>query len=141
MASFVPLIGTPIDVYSRDSIILFVEELEETMRNVDRMFSSLELRGIMGNVKGVIMGDFTDCDTDLDVDSAQAMLAERLKKYNIPVISGFPAGHGNENLPLIMGAEVEMDVSDFGATLSFNVDGKKETIFTDDFIFKANRSR
>ena len=141
MASFVPLIGTPIDVYSRDSIILFVEELEETMRNVDRMFSSLELRGVMGNVKGVIMGDFTDCDTDLDVDSAQAMLAERLKKYNIPVISGFPAGHGNENLPLIMGAEVEMDVSEFGATLSFNVDGKKETIFTDDFIFKANRAR
>lgn len=141
MASFVPLIGTPIDVYSRDGIILFVEELEETLRNVDRMFSSLELRGIMGNVKGVIMGDFTDCDTDLDVDSAQTMLAERLKKYGIPVMSGFPAGHGNENLPLIMGAEVEMDVTDSGATLSFHVDGKEEVINTDEFIAEANRTR
>jgi muramoyltetrapeptide carboxypeptidase len=141
MASFTPLIGTPVDVYSRDSIILFIEELEETMRNVDRMFSSLELRGVMGNVKGVVMGDFTACDTDLEVDSAQAMLAERLKKYDIPIISGFPAGHGNENLPLIMGAEVEMDVTDSGATLSFHVDGEKQEIQTDDYISEANKAR
>ena len=126
MATFVPLAGSPVDVYSEDGIILFLEELEETMRNLDRMFSSLELRGVMENVKGVVLGEFEECGTDLDFDSPEAMLIERLKKYNIPVMAGFPAGHGDINLPIVMGATVTLDIKDKEATLAFNIDGGDE---------------
>ena len=136
MATFVPLAGSPVDVYSEDGIILFLEELEETMRNLDRMFSSLELRGVLDNVKGVVLGEFEECGTDLDFDSPEAMLIERLKKYNIPVMAGFPAGHGDINLPIVMGATVTLDVTKDGATLAFDIDGDEVEVDTDDIVPK-----
>jgi muramoyltetrapeptide carboxypeptidase len=136
MATFVPLAGSPVDVYSEDGIILFLEELEETMRNLDRMFSSLELRGVLDNVKGVVLGEFEECGTDLDFDSPEAMLIERLKKYNIPVMAGFPAGHGDINLPIVMGATVTLDVTKDGATLAFDIDGDEVEVDTDEIVPK-----
>ena len=95
------------------------------------MFNSLELHGVMENVKGVILGEFVDSGTDLAYESTEEMLSKYLKKYNIPVMCGFPAGHDDVNLPLIMGAKVKMDVKSDGATLTFNIDGDKKTIETD----------
>jgi len=132
MSTFVPLVGTSdIDIFSNDGLILFMEEIGENLRNIDRMFNSLELHGVMENVKGVILGEFVDSGTDLAYESTEEMLSKYLKKYNIPVMCGFPAGHDDVNLPLIMGAKVKMDVKSDGATLSFNIDGKKKTIETE----------
>ena len=136
MATFVPIVGSAADVFSEDGIILFLEELEETMRNIDRMFSSLELRGVLDNVKGVVLGEFEECGTDLDFDSPEAMLIERLKKYNIPVMAGFPAGHGDINLPIVMGATVTLDVTKDGATLAFDIDGDEVEVETDEIVPK-----
>lgn len=136
MATFVPIVGSAADVFSEDGIILFLEELEETMRNIDRMFSSLELRGVLDNVKGVVLGEFEECGTDLDFDSPEAMLIERLKKYNIPVMAGFPAGHGDINLPIVMGATVTLDVTKDGATLAFDIDGDEVEVDTDEIVPK-----
>jgi len=58
------------------------------------------------------------------------MLRQYLVKYNIPVLCGFPAGHGDVNLPMIMGAPVTIDVRSDGATLQFNVEGQQQTIKT-----------
>ena len=133
MATFVPLVGTSdIDIFSNDGLILFMEEIGENLRNIDRMFNSLELHGVMENVKGVILGEFVDSGTDLAFESTEEMFSKYLKKYNIPVMCGFPAGHDDVNLPLIMGAKVKMDVKDNGATLSFDVEGDKKTIETED---------
>lgn len=132
MSTFVPLVGTTdIDIFSNDGLILFIEEIGENLRNIDRMFNSLELHGVMENVKGVILGEFVDSGTDLAFESAEEMLSKYLKKYNIPVMCGFPAGHDDVNVPLIMGAKVKMDVKDNGATLSFDIDGDKKTIETE----------
>ena len=132
MSTFVPLVGTSdIDIFSNDGLILFMEEIGENLRNIDRMFNALELHGVMENVKGVILGEFVDSGTDLAYESTEEMLSKYLKKYNIPVMCGFPAGHDDVNLPLIMGAKVKMDVKSDGATLSFNIDGKKKTIETE----------
>ena len=50
-----------------------------------------------------------------------------LKKYNIPVLCGFPGGHGDVNLPLMMGAPVTLDVRSDGATLQFDIDGEPQS--------------
>jgi muramoyltetrapeptide carboxypeptidase len=132
MATFVPLIGaSDIDVFRNDGIILFMEEIGENLRNIDRMFHSIELHGVMDKVKGVILGEFVDSGTDLDYTSAEAMLSMYLKKYNIPVMCGFPAGHDDINVPIVMGAKVNMEVTDKGATLSFNIKGKEKNVETD----------
>ena len=54
MATFIPLAGaSDIDVFSNDGIILFMEEVGESLHNIDRMFNTLELHGVMENVNGV----------------------------------------------------------------------------------------
>lgn len=132
MATFVPLVGaSDIDVFSGDGIILFMEEVEESLHNIDRMFNTLELHGVMENVKGVILGEFVGSGMDQDYASTEEMLSKYLKKYNIPVMCGFPAGHDDVNVPIVMGAKVKMDVTDNGATLAFDMDGEKKDVDTD----------
>ena len=58
------------------------------------------------------------------------MLHELLKAYNIPVLCGFPGGHGDVNLPLVMGANVTIDVRTDGATLQFNIEGDQQQVNT-----------
>ena len=132
MATFVPLIGaSDIDVFQNDGIILFMEEIGENLRNIDRMFHSIELHGVMENVRGVILGEFVSSGTDLDYESTEAMLSKYLKEYDIPVICGFPAGHDDINVPIVMGAKVKMEVTSDGATVSFDIKGEKKTVDTD----------
>ena len=142
MATFVPLVGaSDIDVFSGDGIILFMEEVGESLHNIDRMFNALELHGVMENVKGVILGEFVDSGTDLNYETTEEMLSKYLKKYNIPVLCGFPAGHDDVNVPIVMGAKVKMDVTDNGATLAFDIDGKKKDVDTDKLLNKPSLAK
>ncbi len=142
MATFVPLVGaSDIDVFSGDGIILFMEEVEESLHNIDRMFNTLELHGVMENVKGVILGEFVGSGMDQDYASTEEMLSKYLKKYNIPVMCGFPAGHDDVNVPIVMGAKVKLDVTDNGATLAFDMDGEKKDVDTDKLMNKTPLSK
>ncbi|MGZ5262398.1 MAG: S66 peptidase family protein, partial [Kaistella sp.] len=38
------------------------------------------------------------------------LIAERISKYDFPVIFGFPNGHIYDNRPIIIGANVQMEV-------------------------------
>ena len=142
MATFVPLVGaSDIDVFSGDGIILFMEEVGESLHNIDRMFNTLELHGVMENVKGVILGEFVDSGMDQDFADTEEMLSKYLKKYNIPVLCGFPAGHDDVNVPIVMGAKVKMDVTDKGATLAFDIEGEKKDVDTDKLMNKPTLAK
>ena len=114
--------------------ILFLEEVEEPLRNIDRQFNILLLSGALSRCKGVILGEFTECGNDLTYTNAEAMLREYFKPYNIPVMCGFPAGHDDVNLPLIMGAPVTLDVRADGATLQFNIEGEQQNVTTENIF-------
>lgn len=131
MATIDAVAGTVADVYSGDGIILFLEELGESMHSIDRMLRSLELRGVLKNVKGVVLGEFKDYNADLDFEDVETMLLKTLEKYDVPVLVGFPAGHDRVNLPLVMGARTILDVNANGATLSFDMEGEAVEIDTD----------
>lgn len=73
--------------------------------------------------------------------SAEEMLSQYLKKYDIPVMCGLPVGHDDVNLPIVMGAKVKIDVKDDGATLSFDMDGEKKTIETEKLTNKTTLSK
>ena len=53
-----------------------------------------------------------------------------VEPYGIPMLCGFPAGHGDVNLPLVMGAPVTIDVRSDGATLRFDIDGEQRDVNT-----------
>lgn len=125
LCTFAPLSGTEADLARCDNFILFIEEVGENYRNIDRLFNSLVKRGMMERCRGVVLGDFTELGDDLEYSSVEELLHDYLKQYNIPVMCGLHAGHGDINLPLMMGAEVELKVDDSGATLTF-VGAKEE---------------
>ena len=131
ICTFAPNLGTQADATLGQDLILFIEEVEESMHNIDRQFNILAINGVLERCKGVILGEFTDCGTEFSYESVEAMLCDYLKDWNIPVLCGFPAGHGEVNLPLVMGAPVTIDVRKDGATLQFNIDGLQTTCNTD----------
>jgi muramoyltetrapeptide carboxypeptidase len=132
LCTFVPNLGSQADATKGKDLILFVEEVEESMHNIDRQMRILQMNGILNRCKGIILGEFTDCGTEFTYESVEAMLHEMLKEYHIPVLCGFPGGHGDVNLPLVMGAPVSIDVRNDGATLQFNIDGDQLRVNTAD---------
>ena len=130
ICTFAPNLGTQADATKGKDLILFVEEVEESMHNIDRQMRILQMNGVLDRCKGIILGEFTDCGTEFTYESVEAMLHELLKAYNIPVLCGFPGGHGDVNLPLVMGANATIDVRTDGATLQFNIDGNLQQVNT-----------
>jgi len=129
ICTFAPLIGSGKDFTSKDNLILFIEDVEETFHNIDRQFNILKLSGVLDRVKGIILGEFTDCIPDLGYFSIEQMLWERyLKDMNIPVCSSFPAGHDKKNVPFIEGAPVKLSVKKDSCTLDFLVDGNHSEV-------------
>lgn len=132
ICTFVPNLNTQADATAGRDLILFIEEVEESMHNIDRQFNILRMNGVLSRCKGIILGEFTECGSEFTYASVEAMLRSYLKEYNIPLLCGFPGGHGDINLPLVMGAPVTIDVRNEGATINFNIDGEKEDVYVAD---------
>ncbi len=128
----VPNVGSQADATKGKDLILFVEEVGESMHNIDRQMRILQMNGVLDHCKGVVLGEFTDCGSEFTYESVEAMLHELLVKYDIPVLCGFPAGHDDVNLPLVMGAPVTIDVRNDGATLQFDIEGVQREVNTAD---------
>ncbi len=132
LCTFAPNLGSQADATAGRDLILFVEEVGESMHNIDRQMRILQMNGVLDRCKGIILGEFTDCGSEFTYESVEAMLHEMLKEYGIPVLCGFPGGHGDVNLPLVMGAPVTIDVRSDGATLQFDIDGTQQQVHTAD---------
>ncbi len=94
--------------------ILFIEDLDEYLYHIDRMITALKRAGVLENLNGLIVGGMTDMN-DNKVPygkTAYQIIREVVEDYDYPVCFGFPAGHINDNRPLIMGAQVKLDVND-----------------------------
>ena len=130
LCTFAPNLGTQADATQAEDIILFIEEVGESMHNIDRQFNILAMNGVLDRCKGVILGSFVSCGDEFEYESVEAMLHSYLTAYNIPVMCGFPAGHDDINLPLVMGAPVTMDVRTDGATLQFDIEGQQTEVHT-----------
>ncbi len=100
--------------------ILFLEDLDEYLYHIDRMMMGLKRAGILKALKGLVVGGMTDMNDNTVPfgKTAEEIILESVGEYDFPVCFGFPAGHINDNRPLIMGAEVELEVGDM-VTLKF----------------------
>ena len=132
ICTIAPNVGTQADATLGRNLILFIEEVGESMHNIDRQFNILAMNGVLDRCKGVVLGEFSDCGSEFSYESVEAMIRQYLVKYNIPLLCGFPAGHGEVNLPLVMGAPVTIYVRVDGATLQFNIDGLQQEVITSD---------
>jgi len=122
LCTFVPLLGTEADT-TKAPYILFIEEVEETYHNIDRQLNILRLQGALQHCRGVVLGSFEGCTPDLAYSCVEELITAFFQPLGIPVCCGFPAGHGPEKQPLVMGASATLAVSSDRATLSFSAKG------------------
>lgn len=114
------LLGSPSAIDCKDKI-LFIEDLDEYLYHIDRMMMNLRRNGCIENLKGIIVGGMTKMK-DNEVPwgkNAVQIVDDVTKKYNIPVIFNFPAGHIQDNRALIMGNTISIEVNETGSTVSF----------------------
>lgn len=107
------LMGTPTEIDTKGKI-LFIEDLDEYLYHIDRMMQNLRRAGKLKHLKGLIVGGMTQMkDNEIPFGkTAQEIILEAVQPYHYPVYFDFPAGHGAENLPLILGREVTMIVDE-----------------------------
>jgi len=106
-------------VKDRD-IIFFFEDVGENISRVSSMLQQMDLRGLLGHVKGIVVGRFTEWEPSKGYKTMNEMIAELLAPYDIPVCYDFPASHDeSHNTPLIEGAMVDLTVSRDTVTLNF----------------------
>lgn len=99
--------------------ILFLEDLDEYLYHIDRMVTNFELREIFKKIAGLVVGDFSGMhDNSVPFGrNALEIIAEKVHKYNIPAMFGFPAGHKKSNYPLIFGRVSTLTIEQGSGTL------------------------
>ena len=105
------LSGTKYDT-STAGKILFLEDVDEYLYNIDRMLWTLKHAGKLTNLNGLIVGGFTQQKDNEDPFgmTVEEIILEKVSEYNYPVCFDFPAGHFNNNCALPLGIPLQLRV-------------------------------
>jgi len=104
-------IGTPSEPITKNKI-LFLEDVGEYLYQIDRMMLQLERAGKLQQLKGLILGGFTELkDTTRPFGkSVDEILQEHTAHLNIPVCFEFPISHEKENVAIKCGLRYRLEV-------------------------------
>jgi muramoyltetrapeptide carboxypeptidase len=118
LALLVHLIGSQSDV-NYGNKILFLEDVNEYLYNIDRMMIQLKRSGKLQNLAGLIVGSFSDClDNEVPFGkTANEIIQEAVSGYNFPICYNFPVGHEPQNWAMPCGREVILKVENEGVFL------------------------
>ena len=119
MAVLTGLLDTEYDLLSQGDI-LFIEDVGEPVYKIERMLYNLRLSGVLPMLGGMIVGRFTEyANPDGNGESMEQMVRRMMKPYDIPMAFDFPVGHIDENVPMLEGADVRLEVTDNVTTLKY----------------------
>ena len=107
------LMGSQSQIDTRGKI-LFLEDLDEYLYHIDRMMMNLKRAGMLKSLRGLIVGSMHEMkDNSVPFGkTAMQIIAEAVSEFRYPVCYNFPAGHGPENLALILGRKVKLIVDE-----------------------------
>ncbi|REG88603.1 S66 peptidase family protein [Algoriphagus antarcticus] len=102
--------GSPYYPDFKDAI-LFIEDVGEDPYKMDRMMSTLKLNGTLGQIKGFIFGQCSECEPGGGYGSLtlDQILDDYILPLNIPAYSGAMIGHISKQFIIPVGAKVAMD--------------------------------
>jgi muramoyltetrapeptide carboxypeptidase len=106
LASLGSLYGTKWDPskHLQSKFLLFIEDINEAPRQLDRQLVELAEQPFMKHCKAVLLGHFTDCPKSAGILKAWA------NDYKIAVLGSLNAGHDRPNIPMPMGQRVQLSV-------------------------------
>lgn len=107
LAMLASTVGTPHAPDLQDAILL-IEDVTEAPYRIDRMLTHLIRAGWFNEVRGIAVGQFTDC-ADEGRTSPEDVLQERLASLGVPVLGGLPIGHGDQHAAVGLGVAAVLD--------------------------------
>jgi muramoyltetrapeptide carboxypeptidase len=112
---FVSLIGTPYlpSLAIFENSILFLEEVNEEIYKIDRLFCQLQLSGILSKIKGIVLGKFTNCGHGNRFSSLtlEEVFDHYILPLKIPAFSGTMIGHINHKFTIPVGGKGKMEAT------------------------------
>src|SRR5690606_7678369 len=106
------LLATPYAPPPAAGCIVFLEDVSEAPYRVDRMLVQLLQSGWLVGAAGIALGTWRDCGDPAELD---AVFDARLGPLGVPILAGFPAGHGPHQRTLELGAPAVLDTAALGA--------------------------
>jgi muramoyltetrapeptide carboxypeptidase len=113
-----------------EETILFIEDVDEMVYHIDRMMMGLARAGVLSGVKAILVGGLTQMKDNtksfgFQVDNpfggdALSMIRRVGEAYQIPVVSGFPAGHQSDNRAFYIGRHVTITAQEGRAVLRWS---------------------
>lgn len=118
LAMLTHLVGSKSDIDTTGKI-LFIEDIGEHLYKIDRMLLTLKRAGKLDNLKGLIIGGFTEMEdtTRPFGQTVDEIIRDNVAGYNYPVCYNFPSGHQDENHTLILGMVHKLQVTEQGGHL------------------------
>ena len=111
--------GTQYDILTKNTI-LFIEDINEQAYHIDRMMRNLKLGGILEKISGLIVGQFSGCNDDPQMNcSIYESIYHLVEEYDYPVCFDFPTGHVDINYPMIENGESLLNIDEQSAYLKF----------------------
>ncbi len=99
--------------------ILFLEEVDENPKRVDRMMTQLKLAGILDKISGFVFGNCKSCGPEKGYGSLtlEEVLNDHIKPLGIPAWYGSMIGHIADKFTVPLGIEAEIDAASGRITL------------------------
>lgn len=97
-----------------DKAILLIEAVNLRLGHIDRQLTMLIKTGIIKNVVGVAIGQYTDCGNATDPTGNSNcteidILRDRFGLLGVPILGGLPIGHGKNPIALPIGTHATLD--------------------------------
>lgn len=123
LALMVNLLGTDSE-FDAEDVILFLEDDEEYLYSVDRMFLHLKRSGKLAKLAGLVIGRFTNLkDNKVPFGySVEEIAAYHCRDYSFPIVTGFPFGHGGSQISVPIGTAARLEAGDDNSVL-FSIKG------------------
>lgn len=96
-------LGTPYEIET-DGKIIFIEAVDKNEQWIFDSLWQLKLAGKFDNIRGIILGYFTNCGEDID-----EYLKEFFKDFKCPIVMNQPIGHEEPNLTIPIGEHCIID--------------------------------
>ncbi len=119
MKTLESLIGTHSDL-PVSGAILFLEDTNEYLYSIDRMFRHLQRSGKFKGLEGLVIGGFKVKPDDPGEEFGRnfyEIVSELIRDVPYPVCFNFPVGHQKDNFALKCGAVHTLTVNDSNVTL------------------------
>lgn len=109
LSLLVSTLGTKFEIETKGKL-LFIEDVNEEPRSVDRMLNQLYMAGKLNDAAGIVVGDFCDCIPKSDLSlTLEEVISHYVMLANKPALKGFQIGHCNPHISIPLGVNAKLN--------------------------------